>query len=96
LGARDFAPPVPFKGDTVSDMSMGPRPASTNGLARINAFAALDTIQNFGLFGVTICWYERDDRLANYVVGSVAEYSRGSIVPAGDNAIDVFGHDRII
>jgi len=66
-----------------------------NGLKVIHALTASDTLQNLGLFVVTIWRNKSHDRPANHFVGGIAEYSRSSIVPTGDDTVDVLAHDRV-
>src|SRR5262245_61224738 len=68
---------------------------SANGLIVIDAFSASDTLKD-PEFLVTTLWGDEDRYWrTDHFLGRIAEDSLRSVVPGGDDAIEVLAYDRI-
>jgi hypothetical protein len=58
-------------------------------------FDAPMTFPSVDFFVQSICWNKERDRLADNLIRCIAEDALGPPIPSGDDAINVFGHNRI-
>ena len=70
--------------------------AATHGLKVLDPLAQADAPENVWFLVVTIWWDDREDGRANHLFGRVAKESLCTLVPAGDNAIEVFADDGVV
>ena len=70
--------------------------AETHGFEMLHALAAFEAIQDLRFFIEAIRRKKNGDRLADHLLGGVAEYPLGGLVPASDDAVQVFADNRVI
>ena len=92
----DPAVRVPDRRDGDENFDQASVLAPSHGVVGLDALAAPDAFQDAGLFVLPIGRNEESDPLADDLVRRIAEDSLGGLVPAGDDAIDVVGHDRVV
>ena len=63
--------------------------APANGLVVIDVLAAANALEDFRFLVVAALGNERQNRLADHLLGSIAEHALRPTVPAGDNAVEV-------
>src|SRR5262249_10621058 len=69
---------------------------SANGFIMIDAVASADALDNYGLFMVAFRWNQDRHRFADDLFGEIAKEPLGTLVPAGNEAIEILADDCII
>src|SRR3546814_5168175 len=70
--------------------------ALPNGFIMVGALAAPDARQDLRFLVLMIRWNQDQDRLADDLVGRIAEEPLRTLIPARDDAVEVLAYDRVV
>src|SRR5215475_14288894 len=70
--------------------------APPNGFIVLDALVASDALKNHRFFIVPVGWNQKRNRLADGLVGRIAEEPLRALVPARDDAIEVLAYDGVV
>src|SRR5262245_1679153 len=94
--ADDSALPVSHRRHRQGDCDKASILAAASGFIVVDAFAALDASENLGLLTLAFGRNDNRDRLAYDFLRPIPEQALRSLVPAGDDAVEVLAYDRIV
>jgi hypothetical protein len=83
-------------GDCDGDIQGAAVFAEADGFKVIDTLPAAKLIQYFGFFIEAIGWEKDGDGLADHFFGGVAEHSLGGLIPAFDDAVEIFADDGVV
>ena len=96
LDAPTIAPAPSRIGETVSEIRRGGRPWPPHGVEMLDPLAAAELGQDLVLLVLQLGRDDLRDRLADHLVGLVAEDPLGAGVPRGDDALQRLADDRVV
>src|SRR5262249_38690749 len=95
-GADDPPLDVANRRDRERDVEQAAVLAPADGFEVVDALAASDARENFGLFIEPVGRDQDGDRLSDHLCSLIAEQTLGALVPGGNHAVEIFADDRIV